>query len=206
MRRSFPALLVVLSVCSSLGCSDWKRFLYEGIGRDDWQQPERVLEELAIGEGDRVADVGAGGGYFTFRFADAVGDSGRVYAVDVDEAMTSYLAERSEEEGRANVEVILGEFEDPRLPDGGVDVVFTSNTYHHIEGRQAYFRGVLADLSPVGRVAILELNDHSWFPRTFGHYTERDTIVSEMEEAGYTLEAEHDFIDRQSFLVFRPGA
>ena len=74
--------LVVGTVCGSLlGCSALKRFAYEGFGRDRWQHPERVVRELAIGPGMRVADLGAGGGYFTFRLADAVLPGGRVYAV-----------------------------------------------------------------------------------------------------------------------------
>jgi arsenite methyltransferase len=200
MRRLVP---LVLALPLLLSCGSWKRFLYEGLDRDDWQQPDRVIAELGIRPGDHVADIGAGGGYFTFRLAEAVGPEGMVYAVDVDEDMTRLLEERVAEEGHANVKVILGKFEDPLLPDGKIGLVFTCNTYHHIEERPAYFRGVLADLEPEGRVAILELNATSWFPRTFGHHTERDVIVSEMEEAGYALEDEFDFVDRQHFATFR---
>ena len=69
------------------GCAGLKRCAYEGFDRDDWQAPERVVEVLGIEPGDRIADVGAGGGYFTFRLADAVGAQGLVYAVDVDEGI-----------------------------------------------------------------------------------------------------------------------
>jgi cyclopropane fatty-acyl-phospholipid synthase-like methyltransferase len=186
-----------------LGCSAVKRFGYEGFDRDSWQQPERVVRELEIAPGTSVADLGAGGGYFTFRFAEAVGPQGRVFAVDVDEDMTSYLEERAGDEGYENVTVVLGRYEDPLLPDGQVDLLFTSNAYHHIQDRSAYFRRVLADLQPNGRVAVLELNDSSWFPRTFGHYTDPDEIIAEMKVAGYVLERDFDFVERQSFLIFR---
>jgi predicted methyltransferase len=204
-----PAAACALALSLALACSGVKRFGYEGFDRDEWQQPERVLAELDLEPGMRVADIGAGGGYFTFKLADAVGAEGLVYAVDVDTDMTSYLEERSREEGRGNVRVILGRFEDPLLPDGEIDLVFTSNTYHHLENRVDYFRGLLADLEPAGRVAILELRGTSWFSRTFGHFTDRETIVAELTEAGYELAASHDFIDEQSFTIFRrraPGA
>jgi trans-aconitate methyltransferase len=90
------------------------------------------------------------------------------------------------------------------LPDGRIDLLFTSNTYHHIQDRPAYFRRVLDDLAPDGRVAILELNDSSWFPRTFGHQTPKQTIVDEMNAAGYQLMDDFDVVDRQHFLVFEP--
>ena len=67
LRRIGIALALALVACA--GCSDWKRFAYEGWGRDDWQQPERVVAALGLEPGDRVADLGAGGGYFSFRLA-----------------------------------------------------------------------------------------------------------------------------------------
>ncbi len=205
MRRRSISCLLCLSFlgCPTLGCSAFKRFAYEGFSRDDWQQPERVIRELALEPGAQVADLGAGGGYFTFRLAQAVGPRGLVFAVDVDEDMTGYLQARVDDEGLSNVTVILARYEDPLLPDGQVDLLFTSNAYHHIENRPDYFRRLHSDLRPDGRVAILELNDSSWFPRTFGHYTDSDRIIEEMEEAGYQLERDLGFIERQSFLTFR---
>ena len=182
------------------GCSSIKRFLYQGFGRDTWQQPERVIAELDIQPGARVADIGAGGGYFTFRLADAVGENGEVYAVDVDDDMLGYLSERAEEEGYAWVRVVKGDFDDPLLPDSGIDLVFTSNTFHHLEDQVAYFRGVQSDLRPGGRIAVLDLNRGGWLIRN--HFTPKDDIVRQMTEAGYKLERDLDFIDRQSFLVF----
>src|SRR5215218_8079306 len=76
-----------------------KRFAYSGFGRDRWQQPDRVVAELGLGPGDRVADLGAGGGYFTFRLARAVGPSGVVYAVDTDRDMPAALAARAVKQG-----------------------------------------------------------------------------------------------------------
>jgi len=205
MRPRLASLSLVWITALALqltGCGAWKRFAYEGFARDSWQKPDEVIALLDVREGAHVADLGAGGGYFTFKLARAVGDSGRVYAVDVDDDMIAHLRERADDEGTDNVEVIRGEYADPLLPDGRVDLLFTSNTYHHIEDRPAYFERVLADLAPAGRVAILELNDHSWFPRMFGHMTPKQTIVDEMTAAGYRLVDDFDLIDRQHFVVF----
>ena len=163
MQRPRQITLVTLLCASLLGCGSLKRFVYEGFNRDERQHPKRVVQVLAIEPGMQVADIGAGGGYFTFRLADAVGETGRVYAVDVDDDMISYLEERAREDGYKNVTVVRGEFADPLLPDGQIDLIFSSNTYHHIEGRVAYFRGVLQDLAQGGRVAIevrVEPEDH----------------------------------------------
>jgi len=196
------ALLVALA---SGGCAPAKRFAYEGFGRDEWQQPDAVIALLGIGPGDRVADLGAGGGYFTFRLAEAVGESGRVYAVDVDDDMVDYLREQARQRGAANVTIVRGEFDDPRLPDGEIDLLFTCNTYHHIADRSEYFRRVLGDLAPSGRVAIVEYDGRGgWFPRAFGHFTSADTIAREMREAGYKQIAHPEILPRQSFQIFGP--
>jgi ubiquinone/menaquinone biosynthesis C-methylase UbiE len=203
--RCAPILVAALLVVAlSGGCAAWKRFQYEGFGRDSWQKPDEVIALLGLGAGDRVADIGAGGGYFTFPFADAVGASGRVYAVDIDDSLIAYLEERARDEGRANVVVVRGEFDDPKLPDGEIDLVFLANTYHHIEDRSDYFRRVLTDLAPNGRVAVVELDDRSWFPRVSGHHTPAERIADEMKRAGYRLEARHDPLERQSFQIFEP--
>ncbi|MDX1385754.1 MAG: methyltransferase domain-containing protein, partial [Thermoanaerobaculia bacterium] len=140
MRTTPLAAVVGLLVPTALalGCGPFKRFGYEDPGRDGWQQPARVVEALGLEPGDRVADVGSGSGYFTLRLAAAVGPEGRVYAADVDEEMNDYLRERLREEGVVNVEVIDAQYGDPLLPDGSIDLVFSSNTFHHMEGRPEY--------------------------------------------------------------------
>ena len=202
-RRAALAAALLLALHGT-GCATTKRFAYEGLERDEWQRPDAVIALLGIGPGDRVADLGAGGGYFTFRLAEAVGESGRVYAVDVDDDMTDYLAEQALERGAANVAVVRGELDDPKLPDGEIDLLFTCNTYHHIGDRVDYFRRVLVDLAPNGRVAIVEYDGRGgWFAQTFGHFTSAEEIAREMQEAGYERIRSYELLPRQSFQVFR---
>jgi ubiquinone/menaquinone biosynthesis C-methylase UbiE len=206
MRRDRAlALLVVLVAVLAGGCSRAKRFGYEGFGRDEWQQPDRVVESLRIESGARVADLGAGGGYFTFRLADAAGPEGTVYAVDVDPGMIEYLRERALEAGRRNVAPVLAEPDDPLLPDAGVDLIFVCNTYHHVEDRVAYFAQARRYLRPDGRVAIIDFLPEGWIQKIFPHGTSSEVIQREMRAAGYRLEQEHHFLSRQAFLVFALG-
>jgi len=206
MSRIGLRIAVLLLALPALagGCTWLKRTMYEGGGRDEWQQPERVVRSLDLERGDRVADLGAGGGYFTVRLAEAVGPDGRVYAVDVDEAMLDYVSQRAAEAGVSNVETIVATPSDPKLPVDGVDLVFTCNTYHHIEDRPAYFAGLRPALRPGGRVAIVEYLPEGFFQKVFAHSTDAATIESEMRAAGYQLAQRHDFLDRQTFLVFTP--
>jgi ubiquinone/menaquinone biosynthesis C-methylase UbiE len=199
MRRIRPALLAGLAALVGLGCTSLKRLAYEGPGRDGWQQPERVIQALELSPGQAVADLGSGGGYFTFRLAEAIGPGGTVYAIDIDRGLNDYVRRRAAREGRANIAVIQAEPNDPRIPAGGVDLIFTCNTYHHIDDRKAYFARARQSLREGGRLAIIDYHDkHGSSPA--------DVIRSEMEAAGYRLERQHDFLTRQNFLVFSIAA
>ena len=179
--------------------------------RDAWQQPETVIETLAIAPGATVADVGAGDGYFVPWLSRAVGPEGRVFAVEVDAERVVDLEQLVADEGLDNVEVVLGGFEDPGLPDGEIDLVFLCNTYHHIEARPAYFARVRTDdLTRGGRVAILDPNRDatgmvSWFLED-GHTSSAPEVREEMAQAGYESTASPDFLVSQIFEIFAPQA
>jgi ubiquinone/menaquinone biosynthesis C-methylase UbiE len=191
--RRAAALGAVLLLLAG-GCTWAKRVAYEGFGRDRWQRPEEVVAALGIAPGERVADLGAGGGYFTFRLADAVGPGGRVYAVDVDPGMVDYLRKRAAREDRPEVVAVRADPDDTRLPEP-VDLVFTCNTYHHLEDREAYFRRLRERIRPGGRLAVIDFAEGR-------HATPREVIQKELVAAGYRLQAAPDFLERQSFLVF----
>ena len=204
LRRSGYPKLVILTLIALLiaSCARLKQFAYEGFNRDSWQQPDKVIAALNLHPGAVVADLGSGGGYFTFKLARAVAPSGKVYAVDVDKDMIELIAKRLKEESGNNVETILATATDPLLPQTGVDLIFTVNTYHHIADRVAYFANARKYLRPGGRIAIIDLDRRAWLEGLLGHYTTSETIKREMEQAGYTLQQELDFLDRQSFLIF----
>jgi SAM-dependent methyltransferase len=176
-----------------------KGFAYSGPGRDRWQQPDRVIEALPVTPGQRVADLGAGGGYFTFRISRAVGADGRVYAVDTDPDMRSLIADRVEREKWGNVVPVAIEPDDPTLPEP-VDLILLVNAFHHLPEPATYLPRLATGLRPGGRVAVIEARP-KWF--LFGHATEPAEIRSAMAAAGYRLVDEHEFLSRQSFLTFQ---
>jgi len=205
-RLTFALIALVLVMGIFQGCTTFKRFAYEGFGRDRWQQPKRVIQTLKIQKGETIADLGAGGGYFTFRLTDAVGDSGTVYAADVDDGMLRYLKKRTENEGRHNVIPLRAQYDDPKLPPASIDLLFTVNTYHHLKNRTDYFRRAKKALKPGGRVAIIDFAGKTMWQRLFGHITPVKTIREEMKAAGYRLEAEYTFLSAQHFLIFSQKA
>lgn len=169
--------------------------------RDLWQFPDRVIAALHLKQGHIVGDIGAGTGYFSVRLAKSKA-APKVYAVDIEQSMVSYLRERAAKEGLPNVIAIQAAANQPNLPEP-VDVILIVNTYHHIGDRVAYFRKLTTSLKPGGRVAIIDFKPDSPVgpPKEFRFPPEQ--FKSELGEAGYQLAAEHTFLPRQYFLVFK---
>lgn len=177
-----------------------KAAVLSGPRRDRWQQPRRVIDALEIPEGARVADIGSGGGYFTMRLARAVGPAGRVYAVDPDADLRSLVADRAVERGLSQVVAIDPLADDPSLPEP-VDLALIVDAFHHLPDPRGYLRTLVEHhLASDGRVAVVEAVPRWWL---FGHATEPATIRAALESAGLIVEADHDFLSRQSFHVGR---
>lgn len=205
----WPMLLIVALILPA--CNGMSKINYHKLataGRDGWQHPDRVIEQLALSPGDVVADIGTGKGYFLTRLSAAVGPRGKVYAVEVDDQLVTDLRLQVEQKGLSNVEVIRGEFHDPHLPDGTVDLVFTCNTYHHIEDRPAYFRQLRTALSPGGRIVHIDqrddINGIIRLFQTTDHWTNLAEMQREMADAGYQRVQGFDFLPTQNFEIFVP--
>ncbi len=213
MIKAIPFFLWLTIAITAIGCAetaklDWTRLVFSG--RDGWQHPERVIESLALRTGDRVAEIGAGRGYWLASLSRAVGSTGRVYAVEVDPVLVAELEARVAREGLTNVEVVLGDRADPGLPDTSIDLAMTCLTYHHIDDRVAYFSALRHALRRGGRVAHLDDRPDSpppisWF-QSDGHVSDPEGIVREMAAAGYARGDVFDFLPGQSFQIFAPRA
>jgi arsenite methyltransferase len=174
-----------------------KSILYSGPRRDRWQHPDRVIAALDLRPGQHVADLGAGGGYFTFRLARAVGPQGAVYAVDSDRDMLELIEARAARRGCPNVRTAAPDRGQP-LP-ATVDLVLMVDSFHHLPEETPYYARLAGQLTAGGRLAIIESLPR-WY--LFGHATEPDRIRSVLSEAGYRVADAYDFLPRQSFTVF----
>lgn len=171
---------------------------FEDPQRDAWQKPDDVLKALALPPDAAVADLGSATGYFSVRLSKAL-PQGQVYGVDIETSMRDYLKKRASEEGLQNLTAVLGAPDDPKLP-GPVDLVLVVDTYHHIQGRTAYFEKLAASLKPGARVAIVDFRQASAMgPK---EKLAPGTVEVELVHAGYKKVASFDFLPEQYFLVF----
>ena len=177
--------------------------LLEDPQRDAYQKPHEVIMALDLNEGDVVADVGAGSGYFAFRLAHHVGDKGRVYAVDINPDMIVYMNRRIRDLPLKNVVTVLAAPDDPLLADASVDRFFICDTWHHIGNQTQYLALMKKMLRPGGQVIMIEFHKKEL---PVGPPVEmkiaREDLVRQMETNGFKLAKEHTFLPYQYFLVF----
>lgn len=170
---------------------------------DPRNKPDLVLDHLELQAGNIVADIGSGGGYFSLRFAEAVGKEGTVFAVDTNSGFLEFIKENAKEKGLNNVKTVLTSEDSLSLPEK-VDFMFMRNVCHHIPNRTGYFGKLKNYLKEGGHIAILEYRkaNHFTFHGLFGHYVPKEEIIKEMNQAGFQLEKDLDFLPEQSFIIF----
>jgi arsenite methyltransferase len=168
-------------------------------------KPGEVLSAIGLKPGQSIADFGSGGGYFSLRFAETVGEKGKVYAVDANREYLDFIRRSAETKGLHNLVLVFLSGSGLNLPDKALDFIFIRNVTHHISDRAAYFKALHKYLKPGGRVAIIEYKRGKTisFRRLFGHHVSEETIGKEMDEAGFFLDKRFDFLPEQHFSIFK---
>jgi ubiquinone/menaquinone biosynthesis C-methylase UbiE len=175
--------------------------------RDAYQQPDRVMQELAFRPGERVAVIGAGSGYFTRRISRAVGPGGTVWAIDIRPELLEVIEQRARKEGLANIRCQRVDANDPQLPADGVDTVLMVDTLHYVKDRASYARRLRAGLAPGGRIVVIDFRPKAPGERPWGPPPEqnmpREEVDAAMAEAGLVAARAHEFLEEQFFVEYR---
>ena len=182
------------------------RGVFERDGREVFERREDILHELRLRPGQSVADIGAGTGFLALMMARAVGPEGRVYAVDITPSFVEAIRDRAAAEGLDNVFGVVNDPHSVQLPPGSVDLVFSSDTYHHFEYPHATLRSIHQALRPDGELVIVDFKRIPGLssPWVLGHVRAgEETVRAEIEAAGFELVERPDFMQTQYFLRFR---
>jgi ubiquinone/menaquinone biosynthesis C-methylase UbiE len=202
-------LLVVLPLRAQQGVAKRKLFppadldLLETPDRDVWQQPDRIMDAIGIFDGAKVADLGAGSGWFTSRLARRVGPNGHVYAEDVQHEMISAIERLIERDSLTNVTTILGSTNDPNLP-AGLQAILIVDTYTQFPDPVAILKHTGDALASNGRIGIVDFKrDGSGGPGPAQEdRVEPSVIIRHANDAGLVLKSNEGFLRYQYLLVF----
>jgi arsenite methyltransferase len=171
--------------------------------RDAYQKPHEVVTALGLKPGEVIADIGAGSGYFTFHLAHHVGDTGKIYAVDVSPDMILHINRRIRELKVNNVVSILADPDDPLLSEASVNRFFFSNSWHHIDNPTKYLALVKKMLKPPGEIVMIDFHKKDLpVGPPMQMKIAREDLIKQMENNGFQLTKEHTFLPYQYFLVF----
>jgi ubiquinone/menaquinone biosynthesis C-methylase UbiE len=175
--------------------------------RESEEQPDAALDAIGIAKGSTVADVGAGAGYMTWRLAERVGPEGKVYGNDIQPRMLELLRKNMEQRKLANVEPVLGAFDDPKLPAAAIDLVLMVDVYHELSEPQRMLRHIRESLKPDGRLVLLEYRaEDPAVPIRAEHKMTVEQARTEVEAEGYHLSKVLENLPRQHILVFTKSA
>ncbi|MEO6245632.1 MAG: methyltransferase domain-containing protein, partial [Opitutaceae bacterium] len=164
---------------------------------------DEAVAALKLRPANVVADIGAGSGVFTLPLAKAVAGGGKVYAVDIEPGLVEHIAKKAREAKVTNVQGVLGEFTDPKLPARDVDVAFIADVLHHIEDRAGYLKNLATYLKPAGRIAVID-----FFPELGPHKSDPKLQVTKaqakawMEEIGFKPVAEHRLYEDKWYVEY----
>ena len=191
-------IIILVSICIL--------FLFPGLCaeiRDAWQKPEKVMDAIGVKKGMVVGIVGAGHGYFTFKMAPRVGETGKIYANEISRNRIDYIKRRMKKEKVENVETILGKVDDPLFPKGKLDMVFMCYVFHELEKSTEFMQNIIPSLKP-GATVVIMAQDPGKTGST--HFLKKKEVLRRIKEAGYELVRIETFLSKDNIYICRPAS
>ncbi|MBM4018674.1 MAG: methyltransferase domain-containing protein [Planctomycetes bacterium] len=201
MRLSRWMLIAPLALAACMGAAPRE-------SRDPWQQPDRVVAEMGLKPGHRVADVGCGSGYFTFRLAKAVGETGEVLAEDIEAKALKAVGDRAQKENARNVKTVQGEPTDAKLPADSLDAVVVCDVLHHVPAdlRLPLIKNVVRAMKAGAMLYVIDWRVDAEISHDRDRRIPAEQLIGLGKDAGLTLDAEYHYLKHQVFYRFRkPG-
>jgi ubiquinone/menaquinone biosynthesis C-methylase UbiE len=167
-------------------------------------QPEKLMDAIGLREGMTIADIGAGRGRMTVFFSLRVGETGKVYANDIDNDALTYLEHRCQVNKMTNVKTFIGKVDNPMFPAGELDMAFMVSTYHHLEEPVEMMRNTIPSMKKDGIMVIVE-RDPVKTGQTRSESTSRETLTRQANEAGFDLiKVNSELLERDNIYFFKP--
>ena len=194
---------VVLQVLIAALITTWGLAQSANPSRDKIEQPDKVMEATGVKPGMVIGEIGAGHGYFTFWLAKGVGESGKVYANDIDASALAAIERRRAAENVANIETILGTVDDPLFPAGSLDMVFIVNAFHDLARPVELLASLRPALKPGATVVVMD-RDPARFSDSHGHFLSREKVEEIIGRSVFELVRVETFLRDHNLYILRP--
>lgn len=170
--------------------------------RDDYHQPDRVMDVAGVKPGMTIGEVGAGHGYFTFHLSRRVGNSGKIYANDISSRVLAAIRRKCDAEGITNIETIVGEVEDPLLPDAELDMVFIVNAFHDLAKPVELLNNLVPSLKPGAPVVIID-RDPSKVRGFNRHVLTQEEVLERIKNSDFDLDRIETFLPQHNIYIIK---
>ena len=177
--------------------------------REKSQKPRELIAAIGVSKGDVIADIGSGVGFMLPYFLEVIGPDGKIYAEDIQQDFLDTVEEKKSKNNWENVETILGDQKDPKLPAGQIDLAFILDAFHHFSYPVETMRNIRRALKPDGRLVMVDFYKSREHPTRGKDWLkdhirlDRDGFAAEIASAGFKLEKQFDHLPHQYVLVFR---
>lgn len=170
--------------------------------RDSYHQPEKVMNVVGVKSGMTIGEVGAGRGYFTFHLSRRVGNTGKIYANDINTRVLASIRRKCEQEGISNIETIAGEVVDPLFPDDALDMVFIVNAFHDLAKPVELLNNIVPSLKPGGPVVIIDRD-----PDKLGgfnrHVLTQEEVLAHIKNSDFDLDRIETFLPQHNIYIIK---
>ncbi len=170
--------------------------------REKWQPPDEIMDAVGVQPGMTIGEPGAGTGYLTFHLARRVGETGKVFANDIDESSLEVIRERSRREGIGNIEIVVGETEDPLFPEQNLDLVIMVYVLHCLDRPLEFMENVKQYMGPDTPLVIIEKDTNRERAHPPSFMTKRE-ILATIQDTGYELIRTETFLPKDTIYVFK---
>jgi ubiquinone/menaquinone biosynthesis C-methylase UbiE len=182
----------------SFQIEDWEK------GLNERQPPIKIMDAIGLEQGMVIGEVGAGTGRMTMWLADRVGESGKVYANDIDRSALEYLKRRCKREGSKNVEIIVGKMENPGFLPGSLDIAFMINVYHHLADPLVIIRNLRPSLKRDGILAIVECDPDKVDWGDEHGCSSKQNMIEDLKKGGFEVIRIDSFLEEDSIYIAKP--
>jgi len=169
--------------------------------RDRQMQPENIMDSVGIKPGMIIGEAGVGGGYFTFWLSKRVGETGKIYANDIDKKVLNKLKNKCQDENITNIQTIIGEIDDPLFPVDTLDLVTMMTAFHDFTKPVEWMKNVIKYLKPNAKLIIIDGDPEKWGGSS-GHFLTKDEVLDIMKKTDFELEKIETFLAKDNIYIF----
>ncbi len=199
MKKNNLKFLVVLNLLFAFFSID---NAFSQIRREEWQPPEMIMDSVGVKPGMVIGEPGAGRGYLTFYLAERVGKEGKVYANDISESSLNVIEKRIKKEGIKNIEIVMGEIENPRFPVKNLDMVIMVYVLHMLDKPLEFMENIKKYMNPNTPLVIIEKNTLKERAHPPSFMTKKQ-ILSTIQKTNYKLESIMTFLPKDTIYIFK---